>query len=40
MLLGGHAVTPIDWWSSQWVQDRVIRKLTEAGAAPEPLAGQ
>ncbi len=32
MLLGGHAVTPIDWWSAQWVQDRILRKLTEAGA--------
>jgi murein DD-endopeptidase MepM/ murein hydrolase activator NlpD len=32
MLLGGHAVTPIDWWSAQWIQDRVMRKLVEAGA--------
>lgn len=32
MLLGGNAVTPIDWWSKQWVQDRVIRKFIEAGA--------
>lgn len=31
MLLGGHAVTPIDWWSSQWVEDRIVRKLREAG---------
>jgi len=31
MLLGGRAVTPIDWWSSQWVADRITRKLTEAG---------
>ena len=30
MLLGGHAVTPVDWWSEQWVQDRVLRKLREA----------
>ena len=22
---------PIDWWSGQWVQDRITRKLTEAG---------
>jgi hypothetical protein len=27
MLLGGRAVTPVDWWSSQWVEDRVMRKL-------------
>jgi len=31
MLLGGNAITPIDWWSAQWVQDRVLRKLSEAG---------
>jgi murein DD-endopeptidase MepM/ murein hydrolase activator NlpD len=37
MLLGGRAITPIDWWSSQWVQDRVLRKLIDAGA-PETLA--
>jgi murein DD-endopeptidase MepM/ murein hydrolase activator NlpD len=40
MLLGGHAVTPIDWWSAQWVQDRVMRKLIEAGATPESLAAK
>jgi len=40
MLLGGHAVTPIDWWSAQWIQDRVTRKLIEAGATPETLAAQ
>ncbi len=34
MLLGGHAVTPVDWWSEQWVQDRVLRKLREASAGP------
>jgi murein DD-endopeptidase MepM/ murein hydrolase activator NlpD len=33
MLLGGNAVTPIDWWSPQWVQDRVLRKLIDAGAS-------
>jgi murein DD-endopeptidase MepM/ murein hydrolase activator NlpD len=30
MLLNGNAVTPIDWWSAQWVQDRVLRKFREA----------
>jgi len=34
MLLGGHAITPIDWWSAQWVQDRVLRKFADAGLAP------
>ena len=30
MLLNGKAITPIDWWSEQWVEDRIIRKLREA----------
>jgi murein DD-endopeptidase MepM/ murein hydrolase activator NlpD len=34
MLLGGNAITPIDWWSAQWIQDRVLRKFTEAGLPP------
>jgi murein DD-endopeptidase MepM/ murein hydrolase activator NlpD len=34
MLLGGNAITPIDWWSAQWVQDRVLRKFTDAGLTP------
>jgi murein DD-endopeptidase MepM/ murein hydrolase activator NlpD len=32
MLLNGNPVTPIDWWSAKWVQDRIIRKLREAEA--------
>jgi murein DD-endopeptidase MepM/ murein hydrolase activator NlpD len=36
MLLGGHPVTPVDWWSEQWVQDRVLRKLREASTGPAP----
>jgi murein DD-endopeptidase MepM/ murein hydrolase activator NlpD len=31
MLLHGNAITPIDWWSGQWVEDRVMRKLRDAG---------
>ena len=34
MLLAGNAITPIDWWSSQWVQDRVLRKFADAGLTP------
>ncbi len=34
MLLGGNAVTPIDWWSAQWVQDRILRKFADAGLTP------
>ncbi|HEY8551371.1 MAG TPA: M23 family metallopeptidase [Vicinamibacterales bacterium] len=36
MLLGGQAVTPIDWWSAQWVQDRIVRKIQEASATGAP----
>jgi murein DD-endopeptidase MepM/ murein hydrolase activator NlpD len=32
MLVGGQQVTPVDWWSQQWIQDRVLRKLEGAGA--------
>ncbi len=39
MLLGGNPVTPVDWWSAKWVQDRVVRKLREAqGGAPKTAA--
>jgi murein DD-endopeptidase MepM/ murein hydrolase activator NlpD len=31
MLVGGQQVTPVDWWSQQWMQDRVLRKLMQAG---------
>ena len=30
VLLNGRAVTPIDWWSSQWVEDRILRKFRQA----------
>jgi murein DD-endopeptidase MepM/ murein hydrolase activator NlpD len=30
MLLNGNAITPVDWWSAQWVEDRIMRKLREA----------
>ena len=32
MLVGGQQVTPVDWWSSQWMQDRVLRKIMAAAA--------
>jgi hypothetical protein len=28
----------VDWWSEQWVQDRVLRKLREASTGPAPAA--
>jgi murein DD-endopeptidase MepM/ murein hydrolase activator NlpD len=32
MLVGGHPVNPVEWWDAHWVQDRVDRKLRDAGA--------
>ena len=44
MVLHGEFVTPVDWWSTQWIEDRVMRKLRAAGApaattavAPAPV---
>ena len=34
-LVGGEQVTPVDWWSTQWMQDRVLRKIAAAGGTPE-----
>jgi murein DD-endopeptidase MepM/ murein hydrolase activator NlpD len=31
MLVGGQQVNPVDWWSKQWVEDRVLRKISAAG---------
>jgi murein DD-endopeptidase MepM/ murein hydrolase activator NlpD len=31
MLVGGQQVTPVDWWSTQWFEDRVHRKIVAAG---------
>jgi len=31
MLVAGHPVNPVEWWDAHWVQDRVDRKLREAG---------
>jgi murein DD-endopeptidase MepM/ murein hydrolase activator NlpD len=33
MLVGGQQVTPVDWWSKQWIEDRVLRKITAAGGS-------
>ncbi len=37
MLVDGHPVNPVEWWDAHWIQDRVERKLQEAGA-PAPVA--
>jgi murein DD-endopeptidase MepM/ murein hydrolase activator NlpD len=33
-LVGGEQVTPVDWWSAQWIQDRVLRKIAAARGTP------
>ena len=38
MLVSGHAVNPVEWWDAHWVQDRVDRKLREAGATTSTAA--
>jgi murein DD-endopeptidase MepM/ murein hydrolase activator NlpD len=40
MLVGGHMVNPVEWWDAHWVQDRVDRKLSEAGATVEQAASR
>jgi hypothetical protein len=30
--LQGHPVSPVEWWDPHWIEDRVMRKLREAGA--------
>jgi murein DD-endopeptidase MepM/ murein hydrolase activator NlpD len=31
MLVNGQAVNPVEWWDVKWMQDRVFRKVAEAG---------
>jgi murein DD-endopeptidase MepM/ murein hydrolase activator NlpD len=31
VLVNGQAVNPVEWWDPKWMQDRVFRKVTEAG---------
>ncbi len=33
MLVNGRAVNPVEWWDTKWMQDRVFRKVAEAGTA-------
>ena len=35
MLVGGQQVNPVDWWSKQWMEDRVLRNISAAGGAPQ-----
>ena len=36
MLLNGHAVNPVEWWDQKWMQDRVLRKIADAGGPASP----
>jgi murein DD-endopeptidase MepM/ murein hydrolase activator NlpD len=36
MLVNGQAVNPVEWWDPKWMQDRVLRKITEAGGSSVP----
>ncbi len=31
MLVDGRMVNPVEWWDPHWIEDRVMRKLAEAG---------
>ena len=33
MMVGGQPVNPVEWWDTKWMQDRVFRKIAEAGGA-------
>jgi murein DD-endopeptidase MepM/ murein hydrolase activator NlpD len=33
VLLNGNAVNPVEWWDPKWTEDRVLRKIREAGGA-------
>ena len=36
MLVNGVAVNPVEWWDPHWMEDRVFRKIREAGGkAPD-----
>ncbi len=36
MLVNGQAVNPVEWWDPKWMQDRVLRKIAEAGGSRVP----
>lgn len=33
ILVGGRMVSPVEWWDPHWIEDRVVRKLREAGSS-------
>ena len=40
MLVNGRMVNPVEWWDPHWIQDRVMRKLGEAGGSATTPAGR
>ena len=39
MLVGGVQVNPVEWWDGHWMEDRVFRKIREAGGTtPTPAS--
>ena len=38
MMVDGQFVNATEWWDPHWIQDRVVRKLQEAGVAGASVA--
>jgi murein DD-endopeptidase MepM/ murein hydrolase activator NlpD len=36
MLVNGQMVNPVEWWDPHWIEDRILRKLREAGGTSRP----
>ena len=39
MLVAGRPVSAIEWWDQHWIQDRILRKFSEASGTAGPGAG-
>jgi murein DD-endopeptidase MepM/ murein hydrolase activator NlpD len=33
VLVNGQPVNPVEWWDAKWMEDRVLRKIREAGGS-------
>ena len=33
MLVNGQMVNPVEWWDAHWIEDRILRKIREAGTS-------
>lgn len=40
MLVGGVQVNPVEWWDGHWMEDRVFRKVREAGGTAPAAAAK